>query len=101
MTNHLENKLQCACCGMDIYAETSALDVSFKFMTDYKPGNGGTLRDYQANGAHLYRNGENPDDGFWIIPLCNKCNNPYNNDEMSCHQPTIVCEERGATEETD
>ena len=38
MTNHLENKLQCACCGMDIYAETSALDVSFKFMADYKSG---------------------------------------------------------------
>ena len=78
-----------------------SLDVKIDSLlfSDYDPAKGGSFKDYQAEGAHLYRNGENADDGYWIIPLCKKCNHPTNNSQMDCKYEVTVCEELAATEE--
>ena len=51
------------------------------------------------SGNIIYRNGVNADDGYWIIPLCKKCNHPTNMEQMTCKYDVTVCEELAATEE--
>lgn len=99
MTGHYANAIHCAACNKKIFADPEQPDGAITFYTNYNPARGGSFKDYQAEGAHLYRNGVGADGGYIIIPLCKECNNPHNNSQMSCQYDVTVCEELAATEE--
>lgn len=99
MTGNYANAMHCAACNTKIFAEPEKVEGAMTFLSNYDPSKGGSLQDFQAEGAHLYRNGVNADDGYWIIPLCKKCNHPTNNLQMVCKSDVTVCEELAATEE--
>lgn len=98
MTGRYNNGMKCANCGKDIFAEIDGYMVKNTLINNYNSAIGGSLEDYQANGGHLFKNGDNAHDGYWIIPLCKECNNFSNRNEMRCKEATTVCEERGAHE---
>ena len=99
MTGYYDNAMYCAAFNKKIFAEPEQFDGAMAFMSNYDPAKGGSFQDYQAEGAHLFRNGINADEGYWIIPLCKKCNHPTNTAQMTCKFEVTVCEELAATEE--
>lgn len=90
------NKLQCACCGKDIYVDEESAeclkDVEEQ-NKENKTSNLITPEDLKAVGAHLYANGKDASNGYYIVPMCKEHNGKSSDVMMTISQYTTAVEE--------
>lgn len=82
-TGEGSNKVQCTCCGKDIFVDVDEPDCKTYVNTNYQPSNPVTKDDLQAVGGHFYKNGRDNSDGYIIIPICKECNGKSPDEEMA------------------
>lgn len=90
------NKLQCACCGKNIYVDQDC-DECLKDVEEYNKDKKNEERiskeDLKAVGAHLYINGKDASSGYYIVPMCKDHNGKPSDETMTIADYVTAVEE--------
>lgn len=96
-TKNNNNKLQCACCGKNVYVDENTAECQ-KEVEEYNRGKDKkeeqiSAEKLKAVGAHLYINGKDASSGYYIVPMCKDHNGKPSYETMTIADYVTAVEE--------